>query len=289
MTDQSGEPTASTEGARPTEAARSIERFVELARTGDEQLRGELVEAHLGLARHLAKRFAQRGESTDDLVQVASVALVHAVDRFDPQVGVAFSTFATQTILGELKRHFRDRAWTVRAPRRMQELYLRLGTSIDHLSQALGRSPTIAELATDTDSDEEAVLEALEAGQAYRAASLDAPMAGAVEETLGDRLGSTDDGYLDAERRAELGPLLDRLPERERRIVELRFVAEMTQSEIAQHVGVSQMHVSRLLARSLARLRAHALRSGNGPGAEHADHRRLTADTDGASGAGDSS
>ncbi len=242
--------------------ARSTERFAELARTGDDRLRAELVEAHLGLARHLARRFSQRGESVDDLVQVASVALVHAVDRFDPDVGVAFSTFATRTILGELKRHFRDRAWTVRAPRRLQDLYVRLGASIDQLSQALGRSPTIAELAADTDSDEESVLQALEAGQAYRAASLDAPAGGAEGETLGERMGETDDGYLDAERRAQLGPLLDRLPERERRIVALRFVAGMTQSEIAERLGISQMHVSRLLSRSLAQLRTHALRAG---------------------------
>ena len=255
MTDRGGDPATASPGPRADDP------FAELARTGNEQLRAEIVEAHLGLARHLAHRFARRGESEDDLFQVASMALVRAVDRFDPAVGAAFSTFATRTIVGELKRHFRDRAWAVRAPRRVQELYLRLGASIEHLSQVLGRSPTIAELAADTDSDEESVLQALEAGQAYRTASLDAPVPGVDDETLGDRMGETDDGFLEAERRAQLAPLLDRLPERERRIVALRFVAGMTQSEIAAQVGISQMHVSRLLSRSLARLRGHILRA----------------------------
>jgi len=234
----------------------SIEQFSEFARTRDPKIRSELVEAHLGLARHLAGRFAQRGESYDDLVQVASIALLHAVDRFDPTMGVAFSTFATRTILGELKRHFRDKTWAVRAPRRIQELYVRLGTSVGILAQDLGRSPTIAELAADADTTEEAVLEALEAGQSYRATSLDAPTAGSEDETLGDRIGADDDSFAHAERRAQLGPLLDRLPERERLIVSYRFVTGMTQSEIASRLGISQMHVSRLLSRSLARLRS---------------------------------
>lgn len=239
----------------PTSGGGSLDRFAELARTGDPTIRGELVEAHIGLARHLAGRFAQRGESYDDLVQVASMALIHAVDRFDPTMGVAFSTFATRTILGELKRHFRDKTWAVRAPRRIQELYIQLNGIVGHLSQELGRSPTIAELATEAGATEEAILEALEAGRSYRAASLDAPVAGDEEETLGDRLGADDGAFSDAEHRAQLGPLLQRLPEREQHIVTLRFVAGMTQSEIAARLGISQMHVSRLLTRSLAQLR----------------------------------
>lgn len=234
----------------------SADRFVELARTGDPTIRGELVEAHMGLARHLAGRFAQRGESYDDLVQVASMALVHAVDRFDPTMGVAFSTFATRTILGELKRHFRDKAWAVRAPRRIQELYIELNALVGQLSQELGRSPSIKELAREAGASDELVLEALEAGRSYRAASLDAPVAGDEEETLGDRIGADDGAFTDAEHRAQLGPLLERLPEREQHIVTLRFAAGMTQSEIASKLGISQMHVSRLLARSLAQLRA---------------------------------
>lgn len=236
----------------------SLEQFAEFARTGDKQLRNQLIESHLGLARYLAGRFSQRGESYDDLVQVASIALMHAVDRFDPDMGVAFSTFATRTILGELKRHFRDKTWAIRAPRRIQELYVRLGSSVGILSQELGRSPTIAELAHDADTTVEAVLEALEAGQSYRASSLDAPAAGSEDETLADRISSDDEAFDQAERRLQLAPLLDRLPEREQRIVALRFVSGMTQSEIAARLGISQMHVSRLLSQSLSQLRRQA-------------------------------
>lgn len=234
-------------------------KFVAFAESRDPELRSELVEAHLGLARHLARRFLNRGETYDDLVQVGSMALVKAVDRFDPGQGVAFATFATRTILGELKRHFRDKGWAVRAPRRIQELYVRLGGSIAQLSQELGRSPTIAELARDVDASEEEVLEALEAGQGYRATSIEAPVSGADEESLADRLGEVDPGFGGAERRAELSPLLDKLPHRERVILSLRFAEGLTQSEIAARVGISQMHVSRLLSRSLARLREEYL------------------------------
>jgi RNA polymerase sigma-B factor len=230
-------------------------RFVELAATRDPAVRAQLVEAHLGLARHLARRFLNRGESYDDLFQVASMALVKAVDRFDPERGVAFATFATRTILGELKRHFRDKGWSIRAPRRIQELYVRLGSSIAQLSQDLGRSPTIAELAADADATEEEVLEALEAGQGYRATSLEAPVSGGDDESLSDRLGQDEPGYQGAERRAELSPLLEKLPQREQAILALRFVEGLTQSEIAKRIGVSQMHVSRMLSRSLAKLR----------------------------------
>src|SRR5215831_14973556 len=155
------------------------EMFAEYARTGDIVLRDQLVAAHMGLAAYLARRFANRGQPLDDLVQVASLGLLKAVDRFDPGLGVEFSTYATTTIVGELKRHLRDRGWAVRAPRRMQDLYLTLSQVIDTLSQELGRSPNIAELALEVQASEEEVLEALEAGQAYRFASLDAPTADA--------------------------------------------------------------------------------------------------------------
>ncbi|HET6794276.1 MAG TPA: SigB/SigF/SigG family RNA polymerase sigma factor [Acidimicrobiales bacterium] len=236
-------------------------RFAEFAETREPALREELVEAHLGLAEYLARRFANRGEPLDDLVQVASIGLVKAVDRFDPERAVEFSTYATHTIVGELKRHFRDKGWAVRAPRRLQELYLRLGQVISTLSQQLGRSPTIAELATEVQASEEEVLEALEAGQAYRFASLDAPAPGPDDEgsaTLASQLGSDDPTMAAAEDRAALGPLLDHLPPREQRILFLRFFQGMTQSEIAAQLGISQMHVSRLLARSLAQLRSLA-------------------------------
>ncbi len=235
--------------------------FVEFARTRDPALRDELIGAHIGLAEYLARRFANRGEPLDDLVQVASLGLLKAVGRFDPERGVEFSTYATHTIVGELKRHFRDRGWAIRAPRRMQELYLRLGKVVGSLGQELGRSPTIAELATEVQVSEEEVLEALEAGQAYRFASLDAPAPGDAEgESLGNRIGSEDVNLDTAERRATLSPMLSLLPEREQLILHLRFFEGLTQSEIAGRLGISQMHVSRLLARSVAQLRAHAQR-----------------------------
>lgn len=234
-------------------------KFKAFAESRDPTLRGELIETHLGLAEYLARRFSNRGEPLDDLVQVASLGLLKAVDRFDPAREVEFSTYATHTIVGELKRHFRDKGWAVRAPRRMQELYLRLGKTIETLSHEIGRSPTIAELAANAQVSEEEVLEALEAGQAYRFTSLDAPRPGDDDSgSIGSHLGQEDTGLIDAERRAELSPLLEMLSPREQTILQLRFFSGLTQSEIAAQLGISQMHVSRLLARSLAQLRAAA-------------------------------
>ncbi len=234
--------------------------FAEYAKDHDPALREELVTAYMGLAGYLARRFDNRGEPHEDLVQVAALGLVKAVDRYDPDRGVEFSTYATHTIVGELKRHFRDKGWAVRAPRRMQELYLQLSEVVSRLGQELARSPTIAELATESGVSEEEVLEALEAGQAYRFASLDAPAPGEADagETLGSRLGGDDVELAGAEGRAVLAPLLAKLPPRERRIVHLRFFDGLTQSEIAAELGISQMHVSRLLSRSVAQLRAAA-------------------------------
>lgn len=234
------------------------EQFISYARDRDATSREQLVAAHLGLAEYLARRFANRGEPLDDLVQVASLGLIKAVDRFDPERGVEFSTYATHTIVGELKRHFRDKGWAIRAPRRMQELYLRLGKVVGTLGQELGRSPTIAELAAEVKVSEEEVLEALEAGQAYRSTSLDAPTGNEEGETLGARLGDEDPSLEDAESRATLSPLLAQLPPRERLILHMRFFEGLTQSEIAGRLGISQMHVSRLLARSVAQLRSAA-------------------------------
>jgi RNA polymerase sigma-B factor len=243
----------------PSQREQLREKFAVFAESRESALRDELVAAHLGLAEYLARRFANRGEPLDDLVQVASLGLLKAVDRFDPGRGVEFSTYATHTVVGELKRHFRDKGWAIRAPRRMQELYLRLGKVVASLGQELGRSPTIAELASETQVSEEEVLEALEAGQAYRFASLDAPSTGEGEgDTLASRLGEDDPALVDAERRATLSPLLSRLPPREQMILHLRFFEGLTQSEIAVRLGISQMHVSRLLARSVAQLRAAA-------------------------------
>ncbi len=200
-----------------------------------------------------------RGEPLDDLVQVASVALVKSVDRFDPSRGVDFAAFATRTIIGELKRHFRDKGWAVRASRRVQELYLELGHATGTLVQQLGRNPTVAELAEATGASEEAVIEAIEAGQGYRAASIDASES--EDDPLSARLGEEDGNFHSVEDRALLGPALATLPEREQSILRMRFVEGLTQSEIATAVGVSQMHVSRLLS-SMPAEAARGHRSG---------------------------
>jgi RNA polymerase sigma-B factor len=235
------------------------ERFARYRRTGDRRLRDELVEEHTPLAHFLAGRFANRGEQRDDLVQVALVGLFKAVERFDPGRGLQFSTFATPTILGELKRHFRDRGWAVRVPRRVQELHLQLGRIVSALGQEEGRSPTPAEVAERAGVSEEAVLEAMEAGSLYRLVSLDGSVTPDDEGgELSACLGDDDPEFERIEHRSEIDELLEALPARERRIVELRFFESMTQSEIAERVGVSQMHVSRLLTRSLERLRAEA-------------------------------
>jgi RNA polymerase sigma-B factor len=225
------------------------------SRGGDEaqSRRDQLVQRHLGLAQSLASRYANRGESLDDLVQVAMIGLVRAAERFSEERGIQFSTFATATILGELKHHFRDTRWSVHVPRSVQEAYLRAKEATDALSQELCRSPSLLEIGQRAGLTEEQVVQALEAGLAFRMASLDAPAddgAGAPEYPAGEdtQLESVEDRHL-------LGPLVDRLSERERRILELRFAYDLTQREIAAELGMSQMHVSRLLSRTLARLR----------------------------------
>ena len=227
--------------------------------TGDPALRDRLVEMHLGLAEYLARRFDRRGEPVEDLIQVASLALINAVDRFDPDRGLEFTTFAVPTIVGELKRHFRDRGWALRVPRRLQELHLRLVGSVAELTHELGRSPSIPELAERTQATPDEVIEAMEAGRAYRSASLDAPPG---DDGAGPAaawpVGETDERFAGVEERSELAGLLAGLPERERAILVLRFYDGLTQSEIADRVGISQMHVSRLLARTLEQLRQRA-------------------------------
>jgi RNA polymerase sigma-B factor len=221
----------------------------------DREIRDERVHSHLGLAHQLARRFGNRGETHDDLVQVASLALVRAAERFDPDRGVMFSTFAAASIIGELKRHFRDRGWAVRAPRRLQELVLEIGSATDRLGQQLGRAPTVPELAKEIGASETDVLEALEAGQSYRTASLDAR--DREGQTMGESLGSEDSGYVGVENHSALAKAMGTLSPRDREIVQLRFVDGLTQSEIAARLGVSQMQISRLLAASLRRLRSN--------------------------------
>jgi len=188
-------------------------------------------------------------------MQVACLGILKAVERFDPDRNLEFSTFASATVTGELKRHFRDRTWSIRVPRRSQELHLRLSDAINDLSQRLTRSPTVSEVAQELGVTDDEVLEAMEVGQAYRSESIDAPTADGATTTVDRRLRAADDGFDIVEHRVLLESLLADLPERERRIVELRYFEEKTQSEIAQEIGISQMHVSRLLARVLAKLR----------------------------------
>ncbi|HET9381883.1 MAG TPA: SigB/SigF/SigG family RNA polymerase sigma factor [Streptomyces sp.] len=223
------------------------------------ELRNRLVRMHLPLVEHLARRFRNRGEPLDDLTQVATIGLIKSVDRFDPDRGVEFSTYATPTVVGEIKRHFRDKGWAVRVPRRLQELRLALTTATAELSQQHGRSPTVHELAEKLGISEEEVLEGLESANAYSTLSLDVPDTDDESPAVADTLGAEDEALEGVEYRESLKPLLEDLPPREKRILLLRFFGNMTQSQIAQEVGISQMHVSRLLARTLAQLREKLL------------------------------
>jgi RNA polymerase sigma-B factor len=231
--------------------------FAEYRRTGDRELRNRIIEANLGLAESIARRYGGRGERHEDLAQVAMLGLLKAVERFEPERGLAFSSFAAPTIEGELKRHFRDRRWAVRMPRRLQELSLTVNQSAASLAQRRGRSPTVPEIAHDTGLTEEAVLEAIEAGRAATAASLDT---GGRDDPDGDapveRLGASDPDLEGVEQRLVVTRLLAILPEREQEMMLLRFYDGLTQSEIASRFGISQMQVSRTLTRSLERLRA---------------------------------
>lgn len=224
---------------------------------GDRLAQEELVERHQGLVRYLAKRFAGKGEPIEDLEQVAYIGLLKTIERFDPERGVQFSTYASATIIGELKRHLRDRAWSMRVPRGLKQASLRLGRIEQELSQRLGRSPRISELAEAADMSEEEVIEALDAGGAYSLTSLDAPIGGDEESRSRlDELEAVEDYIGLADRLATVAGAIAALPERQRRILYLRFYEDMTQTEIAEIVGISQMHVSRLLARSFDAIRS---------------------------------
>jgi RNA polymerase sigma-B factor len=246
-------------GAKERGHARELfERLAQLPEDDEERLRirSELVELHLPLVEYLARRFRNRGEWLDDLTQVATIGLIKSIDRFDLERGVEFSTYATPTIVGEIKRHFRDKGWAVRVPRRLQELKLALAKAIGELAQRLGRAPTVGELASHLQMSEEDVLEGLESANAYSTVSLDAPDSGDEDApAVAESLGMVDDALEGVEYRESLKPLLEQLPPREKRILLLRFFGNMTQSQIATELGISQMHVSRLLARTLAQLR----------------------------------
>jgi RNA polymerase sigma-B factor len=234
------------------------EWFAAYAKTKDSKLRDELVVTHLNLVRYLAVRFANRGESIDDLIQVGTVGLIKAIDRFDVDRGVEFTTYATPTIIGEIKRHFRDKGWAVKVPRRLQELNLAVNRAVENLSIELGRAATVADLATKLGATDEEIIEAQELGQAYNVLSLDSELAAEGESraaTLLDYVG-IDDAELELfEDKANLEAAFHVLDPRERVIVYLRFYENVSQTEIAKRLNVSQMHVSRLQARALAKLK----------------------------------
>ena len=237
---------------RLVDEERSAELFERLV--DDPNAREELVRLHFPLVEYLARRFAGRGEPVDDLVQVASIGLLKAIDRFDRDRGVKFSTYATPTIIGELKRHFRDKGWAMRVPRRLQEIGLQLSRVVSEMYQDLGRSPTVAEIAHRSGLSEDDVLEGMDAIHAHSIGSLDAPT-DEEGQTSGGRLGAEDETYELLEGWASVAPHLEQLPDRERRILYLRFFRGMTQSQIADMLGISQMHVSRILSRTLLLLR----------------------------------
>jgi RNA polymerase sigma-B factor len=225
---------------------------------GRASLRERAIKAWLPLCRHLAQRFHGRGEPIDDLVQIATVGLIKAIDRFDPEYGNDFAAYAVPTIVGEIKRHFRDRTWDIRVPRRLQELKLDINEAISTLCQQLGRSPSVSDIAAYLQRSQDEVLEGLDGARAYSAVSLQTLVGNGEDGTeLGDLFGVEDQELALAEFRASLGPALHALGPREQKIVVMRFFGNLTQTQIAERIGISQMHVSRLLARSLATLRGH--------------------------------
>lgn len=236
---------------------RTRELFVVFAETGDPAVRDELVLAHLNLVRYLAVRFAHRGETLEDLVQVGTLGLIKAIDRFDPTRGVEFTTYATPTVIGEIKRHFRDKGWAVKVPRRLQELNLAVNRAVENLSMDLGRSPTVQDLSAKLGATDEEIIEAQELGQVYNLLSLDTELGGdgeAKPATLLDYVGSDERGYAMLDDRAGLERAFEVLDRRERIIIYLRFFNNLAQAEIAKRMNVSQMHVSRLQQRALAKL-----------------------------------
>lgn len=230
--------------------------LIEAYRAGDESARDQLVDRYMPLVKSLAARYSGRGEPQEDLIQVGSIGLLLSIERFDTERQVQFTTYAVPTIVGEIQRHFRDRAWALHVPRRMKELSVRLSRTVQTQTAELGRAPTIAELAEATGADEDEVVEALQTSEAYSTRSLSQPLGhDGEDETMQDVLGHDDRGFTEVEDMVLVEAGLDALDERERRIVELRFFDGLTQSEIAAQIGISQMHVSRLLRRALITMR----------------------------------
>jgi RNA polymerase sigma-B factor len=250
-------PTRPNGAGRPGEGPLEVRMLFARARRGDAGARAALVDRFMPLARQLARRYARSSEPFDDLVQVASLGLVKAVDRFDCDRGVSFSTYAVPTILGELKRHFRDTGWSVHVPRSIHERALAVQQGERALANRLGRSPRVTDLAQELEMSVEHVLEALDAAKAHDALSLDAPQEGAEgeRESLGSTLGAADERYELVECGTTIEASIHHLPPRDRRVLELRFGHDMTQSQIAERIGVSQMQVSRIIRAALQRLR----------------------------------
>jgi RNA polymerase sigma-B factor len=224
---------------------------------GDPSAREQLIARHLPLVRSLARRYAGRGEPLEDIEQVGSIGLIKAIDRFDIEREVSLATYATPNIVGEIKRHFRDKGWAIRVPRSLQELNAKMSGAIDDLTGRLGHSPSVGEIAQSLGTTNEEVLEALEVGSAYTALSLDAGPVGSDDDTDPmETIGGEDAEFDRSEDRATLGPALAQLPSREREILRMRFEEGLPQTQIAERVGLSQMHVSRLIRRSLATMRA---------------------------------
>lgn len=252
---QHGEAADDRYSREPTE-----ELFVEYARTRDTQLRERLILLHQNLVRFLAGKFANRGVPLEDLVQVGMIGLINAVDRYEPEKGFQFSTYATPTIVGEIKRYFRDKAWTLKVPRRLQELNQAVAKAADELARASGREPTINEIATHLGVTEEETLEAVELGNAYDTVSLDAPAISEAESesgpmSLAEFVGVTDSSIARMEDHADLWQALESLEPRERAIIYYRFFLDMPQTEVARRLQISQMHVSRLQQRAISRLK----------------------------------
>jgi RNA polymerase sigma-B factor len=251
------------ESSRDSDYAHLTPLFVEFAGMPPDhpdraKLRDKLVTGYLPVVQHIARRFAGRGEPVDDLEQAGTVGLLNAVDRFEPDRGIDFLSYAVPTITGEVRRHFRDRTWSMRVPRRLKDLQSSINGAVGPLSQQLGRAPRPSEIAAHLGITTEEVVEGLDAQQAYRSSSLDELVSGA-DTALTDTLGTADAELEKVEYRQTLAPLLDELPERERTILVLRFFGNMTQTQIADRVGISQMHVSRLLAQTVAGLRRRML------------------------------
>jgi RNA polymerase sigma-B factor len=249
--------------------------FTRLSQGRDPALRDALVQRYLPLARQLARRYQRPEEPLDDLMQVASLGLVKAVDRFDASREVAFSSYAVPTILGEIKRHFRDRTWSVRVPRDLQEMALKVERAVNDLTRELHRQPSVPELAQHLGVTEEVALEALEAAGAYHATSLETPRGSEAEpgDTLADTIGGDEFGYERAEDRATIDRLMRSITPREREVLRLRFEQDLTQAEIGEIIGVSQMQVSRLIRQAVSRLRL-AAQSAASPDAQDPPRRR---------------